>query len=121
MTLPPIRADVWVHQPTPQPSTGRAPVSEVGVRALSALRGLLSLSLDVRDLCKTASQEAGPLATRSRELLYCDRQQRQLEVIVSLLERVPVMVGGAVALAEVMGADVETDANVRPGRLEDAA
>jgi hypothetical protein len=103
LTIPPIRADASVLQPIRQQPSGPAAVSAaVGVKTLPALTGLLSHSLDVRDLCKRASQQAAGVASDSRGLLLGDRRQQLLEVIVSLLERVPILLGGAVALAEVM-------------------
>jgi hypothetical protein len=103
LTIPPIRADASLLQPIRQQPFGQPAVSAaVGVNTLPALSGLLSHSLGVRDLCKTASQQAGAVASHQRGLLLGDRRQQQLELIVSLLERVPILLGGAVALAEVM-------------------
>jgi hypothetical protein len=103
VTIPPIRADASVLRPNRQPpSAGPAAAAAVEVKALPALSGLLSHSLDVCDLCKTASLQAGSVAHPQTGLHLGDRRRRQLELIVSLLEPVPVLVGGAVALAEVM-------------------
>jgi hypothetical protein len=59
MTIPPIRADASILRPiTPQPCARAAECAAVEVKTLPALSSLLSHSPDVRDLCKTVSQQA---------------------------------------------------------------
>jgi hypothetical protein len=86
-----------------------------------ALRGLLFQSLAVGDLCKTASQQAAAVPCASAIGSSVIDRQQQLEVIVSLLERVPILVDGAVPLAEVMAGLVQGDDGRANGVIPEAA